>query len=170
MDRLVPRTPTLLVASLSWWQVMSSAVHEGPMFVTPVQALVWVVLATLWAGVNYGATCPSRLGSRLSPTPLCRYTVTRTSCPSRTLKVPPRWLVTWASPCLVVVTVLVSEGPLRATFTLLIGMSTLSVYSTVTAPSTLSRGRTSVRRIRMIRGRLFPMLWFSLPTVSTSES
>lgn len=129
------------------------------MLVTPENELVWVVLDILWAGVYIGATCVSLAELKLSVTFIVLPRVWENSWP--------RWLVLWSSPCLVVVTVLVDVGPLTATFRLPMGMPALEVISTVTAPSTLERGRTEVRRIRRRAGMLLLLLPSTVPTVST---
>lgn len=135
------------------------------MLVIPAQQLVSVVLSILWAGVYRGWTL-ARLGGRGSP--LCSRMVTFTVPRSRWENTWPRWPVACASRPLVVVSVLVSAGPVSCTLSRLGGTLALVEVSTVTALSTLLRGRTDVREIRPSLGTLLPTLWSIVPTSSMS--
>lgn len=163
--RLVCRWATLLWARLRCLSLILELVQLATPLVTPANVLVCVVLETLSAGVYIGRMLCTELGT--APVFLCNVMVTFTVCPSLCLKVMPRPLVTCANCCLVDVTVLVSAGPLNATFRQLIGIWAREVMSTVTAPSTLERGATDVRRIRRNRGRPLLLLVSTVPTVRT---
>lgn len=96
--------------------------------------------------------------------------MTSTVLPNVWLKCPPRWLVAWDSPCLVLVTVLVEVGPLTATLRLPMGTLALESITRVTACSTLVRGATDVRRSRRTAGPLLPPPVGTLPTMSMTSS
>lgn len=62
-----------------------------------------------------------------------------------------------------------SEGPLSATFRPLVGRPALDVIISVTAPNTLSRGRTEVRSTRRNLGPCLLTLLLTVPTVDITD-